>query len=48
MLVNYDKKYGKSIEKDYLVKGFSTLDLMKIADYIITDYSAVSFEDVFA
>lgn len=33
-----------SIEKDYLVSGFSTLDLMKIADYIITDYSAVSFE----
>lgn len=32
------------IERDCLSKGFSTNQLLKISDYIITDYSAVSFE----
>lgn len=34
----------QTVEKKYLVNGYSTFDLLKIADYIITDYSAVSFE----
>ncbi len=36
----------KSLEySDYMVsKKYSTFDLLKIADYIITDYSAVAFE----
>lgn len=32
------------VDNEFLVKNYSTLDLMKISDYIITDYSAVSFE----
>jgi len=33
------------VPKDYLIKGdFSTYDVMKYADYIITDYSATAIE----
>lgn len=34
-----------NVDKDYIVDSkYSTFDLLKIADYVITDYSAIAFE----
>lgn len=32
------------VDQKYIIKKFSTMDLLKVADYVITDYSAIAFE----